>query len=530
MKTLTILTVTTACMGGLLMGYDVGVISGVLVMPTFAPHFGMEGDANYQAQVKGNIVSMLQAGCCIGGLLINLFADPFGRKAGIMLAAVVFIIGSIVQVVAPNVGAMMAGRFVGVGVGGCSNIVPVYIAEIAPKEWRGRMANLYQFMVVLGIMVSYWVDYACLKHMPVSDKQWMTPLGLQIVPGGILLLGMGFLPESLRWLASRDRVDQLTTTLSRLRVLPENDKLIVDEVTAIISSIEEERASKSSKWAELFQRSNIRRLIIGVMVGVCQQWTGTNAINYYAPEMFRQIGITGETVDILATGIYGVVKVVFVFVFFFMVDHKFFGRRNSLITGSIIMFVSFYILGGLLKHIEIEQDALPPGVEPPVGAKGYIAMVMLFIFAVGYEISWGKIEQRPLVFVICAEIYPTRIRAICMSITIAIFWAMNTVIAKVTPLMITNLTYGTYFFFGSTVFAMTVFTWLFIPETRGRSLEDMEPIFTGPVIVLKNKEATQTNLNTKEKEAGSTHSSSDHEAAERGEVNKEAVVTHQERA
>ncbi|KAI9495473.1 general substrate transporter [Zychaea mexicana] len=441
-------------------------------MPTFAPHFGIEGDANYEAQVKGNIVSMLQAGCCIGGLLINLFADPFGRKAGIMLAAVVFIVGSVVQVVAPTVGAMMAGRFIGgMGVGGCSNIVPVYIAEIAPKHLRGRMANLWQFMVVLGIMVSYWVDYACLKHMDVSDKQWKTPLGLQIVPGGILLIGMGFLPESLRWLASRDRIEKTKHNLCRLRGLPEDDERIIQEVTEIHESILEERASKSSKWAELLQPSNVRRLIIGIMIGVCQQWTGTNAINYYAPQMFQQIGITGETVDILATGIYGVVKVVFVFVFFFMVDHPFFGRRNSLIIGSIIMFVSFYILGGLLKHIEEDQLALPPGVEPPVGAKGYVAMVMLFIFAIGYEISWG-----PLVFVICAEIYPTRIRAICMSITIAIFWAMNTVIAKVTPLMITNLTYGTYFFFGSTVFAMTVFTWLCIPETRGRSLEDMEPV------------------------------------------------------
>ncbi|KAG2217892.1 hypothetical protein INT45_008068 [Circinella minor] len=472
MKPLTLLTITIATMGGLLMGYDVGVISGVLIMPTFAPHFGMEGDAQYQSQVKGNIVSMLQAGCCIGGLLINLFADPFGRKAGIMLSAIIFIIGSIVQVLAPSVGAMMAGRFIGgMGVGGCSNIVPVYIAEIAPKELRGRMANLWQFMVVLGIMVSYWIDYACLKHMPESDKQWKTPLGLQIVPGGILLIGIVFLPESLRWLASRDRIDKLTTTLSRLRGLPEDNEKIVQEVTEIHESILAERASKASKWSELLQPSNIRRLVIGVMIGVCQQWTGTNAINYYAPDMFRQIGITGETVDILATGIYGVVKVIFVFIFFFMVDHKFFGRRNSLLTGSIIMCISFYILGGLLKHIEIEQAAVPPGVEPPVGGKGYAAMIMLFIFAIGYEISWG-----PLVFVICAEIYPTRIRAICMSITIAIFWAMNTVIAKVTPLMITNLTYGTYFFFGTTVFAMTIFTWLFIPETRNRSLEDMEPV------------------------------------------------------
>ncbi|KAI9491191.1 general substrate transporter [Zychaea mexicana] len=457
-------------------------------MPTFGPFFGMQGDAVYEARVKGDIVSMMQAGGCVGSILINLAADPFGRRTAIIVCAAVFIIGSVVQVVSPNVAAMMAGRFVGgMGVGACANVVPVYIAEISDKNSRGRMANLWQFMLVIGIMLSYWVDYACLRHLPVGHIQWKTPLGIQIIPGGIMFIGMFFLPESLRWLGSKGKVDEMRKTLSRLRVLPETHEKVSEEIEEILASIEDEKEGKATRWAEMRKPSNVRRLIIGIIIGICQQWTGTNAINYYAPEMVRQLGVTGDSVDILATGIYGAVKVVFVFVFFFMVDHPFFGRRNSLIIGSVIMFISFYILGALLMYIEKEQAvAAAAGITSSVSGKGYAAMVMLFLFAIGYEISWG-----PLMYVICAEIFPTRIRAICMSITMAIYLAMNAVIAKVTPLMITQLTYGTYFFFGSTVLAMTMFTWLYVPETRGRSLEDMEPIFSGPLIVLRNKEATR---------------------------------------
>ncbi|KAG2227609.1 hypothetical protein INT45_002294 [Circinella minor] len=465
-------------------------------MPTFGPYFGINGgNPVYEAQVKGDIVSMMQAGGCVGAILINFIADPYGRRIAIFLCSTIFIIGSVVQVVATNVAAMMAGRFIGgMGVGACANVVPVYIAEISDKSNRGRMSNLWQFMLVIGIMISYWVDYACLQHLPVGHIQWKTPLGIQIIPGGIMLIGIFFLPESLRWLANRGKLDEMRKTISRLRVLPETHEKVIQETEEIIASIEEEREGKATRWVEMRKPSNIRRLIIGIIIGICQQWTGTNAINYYAPEMVRQMGVTGDTVDILATGIYGAVKVVVVFIFFFMVDHKFFGRRNSLLIGSILMFISFYILGALLMYIEKDQAiAAENGVEVPVSDKGYAAMVMLFIFAIGYEISWG-----PLMYVICAEIFPTRIRAICMSITMAIYLAMNAVIAKVTPLMITQLTYGTYFFFGSTVFAMTIFVWLFVPETRGRSLEDMEPIFSGPLIVLKNKEALRQGVRENE--------------------------------
>ncbi|KAF7731871.1 hypothetical protein EC973_007702 [Apophysomyces ossiformis] len=309
MKYLAVIATAVSCMGGFLFGYDSGVISGVLAMPTFAPYFGMEGDPEHVAKVKGDIVSLLQVGCCVGAILINLLADPFGRKLAIIFSAVVFVLGAMLQTVAQNVSTLMAGRFVaGFGVGACSMLVPMYVAEIAPRKLRGRLGTLWQFLIVLGIMVSYWVDYACLRHIPTGESQWRVPLAIAIVPGGLLAIGMVFLPESLRWLAYRERMEDVKKTLVRLRDLPEDDPMIQKELDEIEQATAEERERRSTKWKELLERPNLHRLWIGIMLQTFQQWTGTNAINYYAPDIFRSIGLGDSETDILATGVYGTIE------------------------------------------------------------------------------------------------------------------------------------------------------------------------------------------------------------------------------
>ncbi|PHZ14349.1 general substrate transporter [Rhizopus microsporus ATCC 52813] len=454
MKHLSLIATTISCIGGFLFGYDIGVISGVLAMPTFPPYFGMQGDPATVATMKGNIVSLLQAGCCAGALLVNFLADPLGRRWTIVLSSFVFIIGSILQVAAQNLETMLAGRFFGgMGIGACSMLVPMYVAEIAPRKLRGRLGTLWQFLIVIGIMLSYWVDYGCLRHIPVSNTQWRVPLGIQIAPGGILCIGMVFLPESLRWLAQHGRTDDVLKNLCRLRDLPADHPEILQELKEIEDAAELDRQAKSGKWTELFQRENLHRLFIGIMLQIFQQWTGSNAINYYGPDIFKSIGLDSNETEILATGVYGAVKVAFVFVTFFFVDTRL-GRRHTLMMGSVIMMVSFFVLGGAV-----------------VGAKGYIAMVCIYIFAIGYECSWG-----PIVWIVCSEIYPTRLRAISLSITTAFNWAMNATLAKVTPIMMTNITYGTYFFFGAMAVIMGVFAYVFLPETRGRSLEEIDAV------------------------------------------------------
>lgn len=471
---------TIACMGGFLFGYDTGVISGVLVMPTFASTFGIT--AEKAADVKGNVVALLQVGCAVGALLINFIADTFGRKKAIMLSTFIFIIGGIMQAVsAPYLSLLIAGRFIaGVGVGANSMLVPMYIAEIAPRKLRGRLGTLWQFLIVSGIMASYWVDYACLKTIEASDKQWQLAIGLQIVPGIILFFGIIAMPESIRWLASKGRFDDARKTMAALRNLPEDDPTVEHEMADITRALEIEKESGNGKWTEVFQPMNFRRLIIGCCLQMFQQWTGSNAINYYAPNIFQSIGIESAEIDVLATGVYGIVKVAFVFISFFMIDTKL-GRRRTLMIGSLFMCTAFYVLGGMTKIISDENGGNITG-KSTVGAPGYIAILMVYFFAIGFEFSWG-----PIVWIVCSEIYPTRIRAVCLSLTTAVNWAMNATIGKVTPIMLANITYGTYFVFGTFAIIMGLFVFFFLPETRGRSLEEMEEIFQGSSLVYNQK-------------------------------------------
>lgn len=157
-------------------------------------------------------------------------------------------------------------------------LVPMYVAEIAPRRLRGRLGTLWQFLIVLGIMVSYWVDYGCLRHIPASDKQWRVPLGIQIAPGGILFFGMIFLPESLRWLAVHNRPDDVKKNLIRLRGLPEDHPDIIAELQEISDAAKFDMESKAGTFSEIFERSNLHRLFIGIMLQIFQQWTGSNAI------------------------------------------------------------------------------------------------------------------------------------------------------------------------------------------------------------------------------------------------------------
>ncbi|KAI8067555.1 general substrate transporter [Gongronella butleri] len=446
---LSVIATVISCFGGFLFGYDLGVISGVLVMPPFMAYFGYSTVSKEQAaQIQGDIVAMLQVGCCVGSLLTNLVAEPIGRKKAIQIFSAIFLMGGIMQTAAQNLETMKAGRFfAGLGVGGASALVPMYIAEIAPRKLRGRLGTTWQFLIVLGIMVSYFIDYGCTIHLT-GDNMWRVPLAIQIVPGGILFVGMFFLPESLRWLAVKGKDDRVKSNLLKLRGAEESDPAFQTELQEILEGAALDKDKNVIvMWKSLLTKSHLRRLGLGIMMQVFQQWTGTNAVNYYAPQIFASTGLSANNINLIATGVYGVVKVAFVFVSYFMVDTKL-GRRRTLMLGS----------------------KLGTGVQ--VGAKGYVAMVMIYLFAVGYEFSWG-----PIPWILCSEIYSNDVRSVCLSITTAFNWAMNAIIAKVTPLMMANITFGTYFFFGSMAVVMGVFVFFFVPETRGRSLEDMDELF-----------------------------------------------------
>ncbi|KAI8891143.1 general substrate transporter [Backusella circina FSU 941] len=446
-------------------------------MPTFPTYFEFGSDPTTIADMKGNVVSLLQAGCAVGCIVVIFMADPLGRKKSVLINSGVFVLGAALQAAAKNLSTMLAGRFIaGLGIGACSSLVPMYIAEIAPVEMRGRLGTIWQLMTCTGIMVSYWIDYACLRGIAIGDNQWRVPLAIQAAPGAILFFAMLPLPESIRWYVNKDRHEDALRTLCKIRDLPESHPSIQQEYKEILDARDMEKASNNTLFQEIFQRHNLHRLFIGCALQSFQQWTGTNAINYYAPDIFKSIGLDSNETDILATGVYGAVKVIFVFVSLFIVDTRL-GRRRTLFIGSFIMMAAFYILGGCILAIQKENNGAI-GAGAAVGAKGYVAMVMIYMFAVGYETSWG-----PLVWICCSEIYSSRLRGFSVSFATAFNWGFNAVIAKVTPIMIHSISYGTYFFFGSCAILMGIFVYFFVPETKGRSLEDIDKLFKDGMIL-----------------------------------------------
>ncbi|KAI8636932.1 general substrate transporter [Parasitella parasitica] len=476
MKFLTPITTIVSSIGGLLYGYDIGIISGVFSTPTFPVFFGMDGDASEAKQIQGDIVSLLQAGACIGALTANFYADRFGRRKSIIVSTLIFMFGSAIQTGSKNLPMILFGRFAGGwGVGSCSMLVPMYIAEISPLNIRGRMGALWQLNISVGMMLAFWVNYGCLVGLKTGDIQWRLPLGLQIVPGLILCIGMLFLPESIRWLALQDKFDDALDVLCRLRNLPQDHPNITNEFDQITNAVTMEKQQDGSKWKELMEPHNIRRLALGCFMQIAQQWTGTNAINYYGPLIFQTIGLN-SSMSVLMTGVYGCVKVFFVLASFFFLDKKAVGRRPTLLLGSLANIIIFFVLGGMLYSIE---KAIANG-SPAPAAQGYVAMVMIYLFAVSFEWSWG-----PLTWIVCSEIFPNRIRAVCISITTSMNWAMNAIIGKITPLMIADISYGTFFFYGACCLTMGIIVYVFLPETKGRTLEEMDEIFLhGKAIVI----------------------------------------------
>ncbi|OBZ83170.1 Quinate permease [Choanephora cucurbitarum] len=430
------------------------------------------------SQIEGNIVSLLQAGACGGALSANFSADRFGRRTSVMFSCLLFMFGSLIQTGAKNLDMILFGRFAGGwGMGACSMLIPMYIAELVPSHYRGRMGALWSLNIAVGMTIAFWTNYGCLINLR-GDIQWRLPLGLQAVPGLILFLGMFLLPESIRWLALKDRFDEAKQVLCKLRNLPEDHPDIHAEFEDISNAILAEKHHEGSKWNEMRESYNIRRIVLGCFMQAAQQWTGTNAINYYGPLIFQTVGLKGNTSSLM-TGIYGCVKIFFCLVSFLFLDKKGIGRRPILIAGSLANVCIFFILGGMLYAI---QHAASTGSEANP-AYGYVGLLMIYFFAVSFEFTWG-----PMTWIVCSEIFPNRIRAACISLTTSMNWAMNAVIGKVTPLMITSIAYATFFFYGACAVLMGCIVFFFLPETQGRSLEQMNEIFNdGRIIVIGHK-------------------------------------------
>ncbi|KAJ7158721.1 general substrate transporter [Mycena filopes] len=412
-----------------------GVFSGVLNMHSFEDRMG---DAVTDSGKKGWLVAILELGACY-------FADKLSRKYTIVLAVVVFCIGVIVQTVATGPPFIFGGRFVtGLGVGSLSMAVPLYNSEISPPEVRGSLVALQQLAITFGIMISFWIDYGTnyIGGNGAGQKEaaWRIPLGLQLVPALILGVGILFMPFSPRWLVNQRRDDEALAVLSRARGLPEEADLVQIEFLEIKAQYLFEKETSEIRfpdyqdggfWSDfklgffaylslLRERSLLYRVAVGSLTMFFQQWTGINAILYYAPSIFQELGLTGNAISLLATGVVGIAMFLATIPAVLYVDQL--GR-----TARCHFMVA--ILTGLFHNSWPQHCCC----------------------GMGGLYSWG-----PCAWIIIAEalITPNSDMA----------FMNNFIVGQVTPTMLQHLGFGTFVFFG-------------VPETKGVTLEEMEEVF-----------------------------------------------------
>ncbi|KAG2337461.1 general substrate transporter [Suillus weaverae] len=474
----------SATMGYVCFGWEIGLIGGVLVLPSFQEYFGLLSEsASARASLSANIVSVLQAGGFFGALLSTYFGSRFGRKPALLASGVIYLIGSVIQSTAgigtsPAVGLKIFffSRFLGgMGVGLMSALVPTYVSECAPRTIRGRCTGSIEVAVGLGNMLAFWVNYSVSLNISVGQMQWRLPIIAQIVPGALLLFFMLFQPESPRWLVEHGRYEEAAAALAYIARKDEDD----DAVVLTLSEIRADFAGKHrlpllTQFRKMGESKIIfLRCIIPSLATFFQQWSGTNAINYYAPQIFAGLGFSSTSSALFATGIYGVVKfVVTCLTLAFVIES--WGRKRTLIYGGLSQGLMMLWIGGY-------AGAHPnQGVVPGT----YVSIVAVYLFGVSFCLGWGFTP-----FILGSEVAPGHLRMAVMSLATATTWLFTYVIAQITPIMLDRITYGTYLVFGVASLIMVVWVYIFIPETTGYPLEDIKYLFEKDIIVRSLEDA-----------------------------------------
>jgi sugar porter (SP) family MFS transporter len=428
-------------LGGLLFGYDTGVISGALL---FIPN-----DFKLSPFVKGAVVAGLLLGAMIGAAGAGRLSDRLGRKKLIIAAGVIFTGGALLSALAPSVEVLIAGRVIlGLAVGSAALVVPLYLSEIAPTDVRGAIASLNQMMIVVGILAAFIVN-----AILASSGNWRLMLGLAAAPALVLLVGMVFMPETPRYLVHAGEED---TARSVLEDLPGDER--PQERIEEIHEVEQEesgaglRALLRAKWVR-------PALLVAVGLGVFQQLVGINTIIYYAPTTLTNVGFA-KTSAIYGNLIIGVINVAMTVVAIKIIDRV--GRKPMLYAGAAGMVASLLVLG-------ISLSVLPTPHHPGDPA-AVITLVCLATFIASFAATWG-----PVVWVMLPEVLPLSVRGTAMGVAVFGNWAANFLVAQTFPPLISKFTPGPVFlaYAGLGVVA-ALFVKVFVAETKGRSLEEIE--------------------------------------------------------
>ena len=427
-----------AALGGLLFGYDTGVISGALLF--------IRQVMSLSATMQGIVVAIALLGAALGAAAAGYLSDRIGRRRVILGAGLLFVAGAVISAAANNLITLLVGRlFVGLAIGVASMLAPLYLAEISPAEDRGAIVSLNQLCITGGILVSYLVGFA-LAAVPGG---WRLMLALGALPGLILAAGMLVLPESPRWLAGHGRLQDAENVLRRLRGTAD----VAGEFGALRTDLAREGRLASAK--ELLAPRLRRPLVIGIGLAMFQQITGINTVIYFAPTIFQSAGLSSAATAILATAGVGAVNVIMTIVSIRLIDRL--GRRQLLL----------WSLGGMALTLFVLSFAFY------VGASGHLAWVA--VVSVAIYVGFFAIGLGPVFWLLISEIFPLALRGRAMSLSTVAVWSFNLIVSATFLDLIGAIgTPATFIVYAVLSLVALVFVFIMVPETKGLSLEQIE--------------------------------------------------------
>lgn len=459
--------VVAAAFGGILFGYDQGVMSGALkfITATFKLSTGMQGF----------ITGCIPLGAMIGCIFAGILADFWGRRPTLFVASALFIVSSFALGLSHSVAVLIFFRLVsGLAIGIASTLVPLYIAEMAPKHIRGRMVGGYQLAIVSGSLIVYLINYFIVLAHPDPSKTvtntWLLSDGWRYmfyagaIPGIIFIILMFFVPESLRFMIRRNRDDEAKAIVKKMNGADFSQANVDSEIKMIKDSLADEG---KGMWSELLAKGFRMSLLVGILIAIFQQLTGTNAIGYYGPMIFADAGF-GTNASMLYTVGIGVVKVIMVLILMLIVDKV--GRKFLLMIGATGMALMMFALAGAFTQVHTFTDAAGKAAASAPGSIGLIIIAGVLIHTTFYEFSFGGGA-----WILISELFPTRIRGRAMSICSFMLWGATYAVTQLFPIMVAKLgSTTTYLIFGIFCIVMGIFAKVAVHETKGKSLEEIQ--------------------------------------------------------
>ncbi|KAE9378613.1 sugar transporter [Stipitochalara longipes BDJ] len=484
-----------AVIGGGLFGFDISSMSAIISTQPYLCYFNQGPDgpgfndatncSGPKSNTQGGITASMAGGSWLGAIISGYLTDKLGRNKAIRVGALCWCVGSIIVCASQDIGMLIVGRIInGLAVGICSAQVPVYIAELAPPSKRGRLIGAQQWAITWGIMIMFYICYGC-SYIH-GTAAFRLPWGLQMIPAILLFFGLLILPESPRWLAKNNRWQEALATLALVHSHgDENDLFVQREMKEIRDEVEFYEKNDDVTWKELIKPGMLNRVHIGVFTQIWSQLTGMNVMMYYITYVFAMASLKGNNV-LLSSSIQYVINVIMTIPALIWMDR--WGRRPMFLVGAALMMTWLFINAGIPSLIILGVMATYGHAAPAGGLNGIAAeswvlsgkpakviIAMSYLFVASFAPTWG-----PASWAYPPELFPLRVRGKAVALCTSANWAFNFALGYFVPPAFQNIQWKVYILFGVFCIAMFIHVFFMFPETAGKSLEEVEAMFTDP--------------------------------------------------